>query len=120
MARDELLREFDRLGMAAHKDTDKNGGGLRVVQWGQGFRDMAGAINALEVAIMERKLVHANVPILSWSVGNAVATTGPAGNRKLDKEKARFRIDGAVALAMGLRARDRGSAYAIDVRALIG
>jgi phage terminase large subunit-like protein len=33
----------------------------------------------------------------------------PAGNRKLDKDKARFRIDGAVALAMavGLKARDR-------------
>ena len=35
----------------------------------------------------------------------------PAGNRKIDKDKVRFRIDGAVALAMlmGLRARDRGS-----------
>jgi hypothetical protein len=44
------------------------------------------------------------------------------GNRKLDKERTVCRIDGAVALAMamGLRARDRGSAHAIDVRALIG
>jgi len=54
---------------------------------------------------MERKLIHGNVPILNWSVGNAVATTDPAGNRKIDKEKARMRVDGAVALAMviGLR-----------------
>jgi phage terminase large subunit-like protein len=83
---------------------------------------MAGAVDALEVAIMERKLVHANVPILNWSVGNAVAVTDPAGNRKIDKEKSRFRVDGCVALAMamGLRARDRGSVHAIDVRALIG
>jgi hypothetical protein len=36
-------------------------------------------------------------------------TQDPAGNRKLDKSKARFRIDGAVALAMGLglKARER-------------
>jgi phage terminase large subunit-like protein len=120
---DELLREFDRIGLAAFKEGDKGGsGGLRLIPWGQGFKDMGPAIDALEVAIMERKLVHANVPILNWSVGNAVATTDPAGNRKMDKEKARFRIDGAVALAMcmGLRARDRGAVHAIDINALIG
>ena len=80
------------------------------------------AIDALEIAVMERKLVHANVPIMNWSMGNAVALTDPAGNRKMDKEKTRCRIDGAVALAMcmGLRARDRGSPHAIDVNALIG
>jgi hypothetical protein len=44
----------------------------------------------------------------------------PAGNRKLDKDKARFRIDGAVALAMllGLRSRDR-VAKPIDLETLI-
>ena len=42
------------------------------------------------------------------TVANAVATMDPAGNRKLDKDKARFRIDPAVALAMmiGLKSRD--------------
>jgi phage terminase large subunit-like protein len=74
---------------------------------------------------MERKLVHANVPIMNWSMANAVVILDTAGNRKLDKEKAAFRIDGAVslAMAMGLRARSRGydnADYAIDVRALIG
>jgi phage terminase large subunit-like protein len=41
-------------------------------------------------------------------MSNAMAITDPAGNRKLDKSKSRFRIDGAVALAMavGLKARD--------------
>jgi phage terminase large subunit-like protein len=33
---------------------------------------------------------------------NAQAVSDPAGNRKLDKSKSRFRIDGAVALAMAL------------------
>jgi phage terminase large subunit-like protein len=59
---------------------------------------------------------------LNWNLANAVATTDPAGNRKLDKDKATFRIDGAVALAMvlGLRARDRGGVVHFDPAALIG
>jgi phage terminase large subunit-like protein len=117
---DELLREFDRLGTAAFKDGEKGGGGLRLIPWGQGFRDMGPSVDALEVPIMECKLIHGNIPILNWSVGNAVASTDPAGSRKLDKGKARFRIDVALAVAMGLRARDRGSAHAVDVNALIG
>jgi phage terminase large subunit-like protein len=55
-------------------------------------------------------------------MANAVSRTDPAGNRKLDKDKARFRIDGAVALTMmlGLRARDRTTQRPFDVEALIG
>jgi phage terminase large subunit-like protein len=115
---DDLLREFDRIGLQAFKDGEK-GDGLRLVPWGQGFRDMAPAIDALEKAIFERKLVHGSNPVLNWNVANAVATTDPAGNRKLDKEASRFRIDGAVALAMclGLRSRDR-TVKTFDIEAL--
>lgn len=120
---DDLLREFDRIGLRAYReDANKGGGeGLRLVPWGQGYRDMGPAIDALELAIIERNLVHAGHPILNWNMSNAVATMDPAGNRKLDKDKARFRIDGAVALAMllGLRSRDRNPRV-VDVEALIG
>jgi len=49
-----------------------------------------------------------------------VAVLDPAGNRKIDKQKVRFRVDGAVALAMmaGVRSRDRANVSDID--ALIG
>jgi phage terminase large subunit-like protein len=82
---------------------------------------MAPAIDAFEQAIADHKLVHPNNPVLNWNLANAVASTDPAGNRKLDKGKARFRIDGAVALAMamGLRARDRENNKPIDIEALI-
>jgi phage terminase large subunit-like protein len=115
----DLLREFDRIGLQAHEDGGK-GDGLRLIPWGQGYKDMGPAIDALELAIMERKLIHSNNPILNWNMANAVATMDPAGNRKLDKDKARFRIDGAVALAMllGLRSRDRQT-KPIDIEALI-
>ena len=119
----DLLREFDRIGLQAYEDGgEKAGDGLRLVPWGQGYRDMGPAIDALELAVIERKLIHPNNPVLNWNMANAVATMDPAGNRKLDKEKARFRIDGAVALAMmlGLRSRDRINVKPIDIEALIG
>jgi phage terminase large subunit-like protein len=103
----DLLREFDRIGLEAFDGED--GSGLRLVPWGQGYRDMAPAIDALELAVLDRSLEHPSSPVLNWNMANAVATMDPAGNRKLDKDKARFRIDGAVALAMavGLKSRDR-------------
>jgi phage terminase large subunit-like protein len=118
---EDLLREFDRIGLQAYQDGEK-GDGLRLVPWGQGFKDMGPAIDALELGVIDRKLVHPNNPILNWNMANAVATMDPAGNRKLDKDKAHFRIDGAVALTMlmGLRARDRVTQKPIDVEALIG
>ena len=110
----DILREFDRIGLQAYEDKegDKGGDGLRLVPWGQGFKDMGPAIDALELAVMERQLIHPSNPIMNWNMANAVATMDPAGNRKLDKDKARFRIDGAVTLAMllGLRSRDRSRA----------
>jgi phage terminase large subunit-like protein len=125
----DLLRYFDAIGLQSYKDESEGekrvrayipGAGVRIVPWGQGFRDMAPAIDAFELAITDRKLVHPNNPVLNWNIANAVATMDPSGNRKLDKDKARFRIDGAVALAMmlGLRARDR--TQEIDVSSMIG
>jgi phage terminase large subunit-like protein len=105
---DDLLKEFDRIGFEAQKDGDA-GDGLRLVPWGQGFKDMTPAIDAFERSILDGKLRHPSNPVLNWNMANARAVIDPAGGRKLDKAKARFRIDGAVALAMalGLKARDR-------------
>lgn len=84
-----------------------HGTGLPLVDWGQGFKDMAPSIDAFEAAIMEALLRHGGHPVLRMCVANAVVVKDAAGNRKLDKDKARGRIDGAVALAMacGLRVR---------------
>ena len=118
---DELMREFDRLG-------------LQTVQgWRQGRRAARGAMGPRLQGHGAMRSTRSswpspaghsftrNNPLLNWNIGNAIATTDPAGNRKLDKSKARFRIDGAVALAMllGLRARDR-QVKTIDIAALIG
>lgn len=104
---DTLMKAFARHGVATYYDDD-DGEGIRFVEWGQGFKDMAPAIDALDKSIASRTLAHRGHPVLTWCFSNAIAATDPAGNRKLDKSKARFRIDGAVAttMAIGLKARD--------------
>lgn len=106
---DALIKELDRIDVETTKDDDV--AGLKMIDWGQGFVSMAPAIDAFERSVLERNLVHPGNPVLTWNVANAVVALDPAGNRKLDKAKARFRIDGAVALAMalGLKARERVS-----------
>lgn len=106
---DEFLRCLDGVGLEAQKG---EGAGLRIVDWGQGFRDMAPAIDAFEHAILEGELRHDGNPLLNSCILNAQSIPDPAGNRKLDKSKTTMRIDGAVALAMalGLKARDRTTA----------
>jgi phage terminase large subunit-like protein len=104
-----LLREFDGVGLEAYKDGEDNEDGLRLVPWGQGFKDMSPAVDALETAVLHGNLIHDGNPVLTWCMANAIAVMDPAGGRKLDKAKARFRIDGAVGLAMaeGLKDRER-------------
>ena len=105
-----LLKELSAQGIDAYIDgkEEPRAGALRLVPWGQGFKDMSPAIDAIEVSILEREFVHDGNPVLTWCFSNAMAISDPAGNRKLDKSKARFRIDGAVAVTMakGLKARD--------------
>lgn len=115
---ENLLREFDDVGLQAYKDGDQ-GDGLRLVPWGQGYKDMSPAIDALETAVLHDLLQHNGNPVLTWNIANAIVTMDPSGNRKLDKSKARFRIDGAVGLAMaeGLKDRERNQDY--DVAAFL-
>ena len=105
-----LMKDFASLGIEVYRDGKQEpfGGALRLCDWGQGYRDMAPAIDALETAVMDRRLVHPGNPVLTMCFANAITDSDPAGNRKFDKAKTRLRIDGAVAtaMAMGLKARD--------------
>jgi len=87
----------------------KRAGAIRMVPWGQGYASMTQAVEAMEVSILERKLIHDSNACMTWNISNTMALIDAAGNRKLDKSASRFRIDGAVALAMalGLKSRDR-------------
>lgn len=94
---------FDRWRIADLKrELDRAGCRVPLEEHGQGYRDMAPALDRLEGLALNGRLRHGNHPILTWCAANAVATMDPAGNRKLDKAKATGRIDGLVALAMAL------------------
>lgn len=75
---------------------------IPLVECGQGFRDMAPSIDALETVALQGKMAHGMNPVLTWNAANAIVTMDPAGNRKFDKAKGTGRIDGMVALAMAL------------------
>jgi phage terminase large subunit-like protein len=69
-------------------------------EFGQGFISMSPALRTLEADLLEGRIVHGNHPVLTMCASNAVVTSNPAGDRKLDKAKATGRIDGMIALAM--------------------
>lgn len=81
---------------------------LPLIPWGQGFKDMAPAVDAFEALVLDAKLQHGGHPVLTWNVSNAVIQTDPAGARKVAKDKSIERVDGLVAaiMAIGLHARE--------------
>jgi phage terminase large subunit-like protein len=76
--------------------------GLTCVQLGQVFASMSPPMKELEKLIIGEKLAHGNHPVLTWMADNLVARVDPAGNIKPDKERSTEKIDGMVALIMGL------------------
>lgn len=88
---DLLKKEFEELGID-----------LPLVEFGQGYKDMSPALESLETLLLNEKIAHGNNPVLTMCIANTKVATDPAGNRKLDKQKATGRIDGAVALAMAV------------------
>jgi len=87
----DFTRELDTIGVQ-----------LPMQPFGQGFKDMAPAVDKLERLVVDHKLAHGDNPVLNMCAANAIAERDPAGNRKLNKAKSIGRIDGLVALAMAL------------------
>jgi phage terminase large subunit-like protein len=59
-------------------------------------------MKSLESEVMSAKLRHNGNEVLRWMFDNVSVKMDPAGNIKPDKEKSAERIDGIVALIMGL------------------
>ncbi|HEM3486422.1 TPA: terminase large subunit [Streptococcus suis] len=92
------------------------GMGLTLVPFGQGYKDMSPPSKELYKLMMEGKIQHGGHPVLKWMGQNVVMRQDPAGNIKPDKEKSVEKIDGIVALIMGLdrcirHQTDEGSVY---------
>lgn len=100
---DVQLIGFDRYNMKFLKPWLEKAGFseaelARFIEFGQGTASMTPALRELEVRLLNNQLKHGNNPIMNMCAHNAVVT-GDSGARKFDKNKARGRIDGLVALA---------------------
>lgn len=73
------------------------GAELPLEPFGQGFKDMAPAVDEFERLLISGLLKHDGNEVMTWNAGSAVLDTDPAGNRKPHKEKSKGRIDGIVA-----------------------
>lgn len=70
--------------------------------FGQGFKDMAPAVDEFETRLLARELKHNGNPCMTWCAANTVMADDPAGNRKPAKNKSTGRIDGIVAAVMAV------------------
>lgn len=110
----ELAREFDIRSIGYDRwriddfkvDMADAGVELHLEPYGQGFRDMAPAIEYFAELCLSGQLRHGGHQVLTNCVANAITISDPAGNMKIDKSKAlknqTVRIDGAVAAIMAL------------------
>ena len=92
---------FDRWG-AVQMVQNLEGMGFTVVPFGQGFKDMSPPTKELMKLTLEQGIAHGGHPVLRWMMDNIFIRTDPAGNIKADKEKSTEKIDGAIAMIMGL------------------
>jgi phage terminase large subunit-like protein len=88
--------------------TQLDGDGFEIVPFGQGYASMTWPTKKLEEVVLSGRLRHGGNPVLRWMAGNVSIEKDAADNWKPSKKKSRERIDGIVALIMGL---ERATAY---------
>jgi len=117
---------YDRYGAEKiRRDLEELGAenGFTVFPFGQGFVSMSPTSKDFYQFVMEGRLRHGRHPVLDWNMSNVIVDQDAAGNIKPNKKKSTEKIDGVVALIMGLaRATlgggvDNGSVY--DERGLL-
>jgi phage terminase large subunit-like protein len=87
--------------------------GFTMIPFGQGYMSMSAPTKELEKMILRGGIWHGNHQVLRWNADNVVVTSDPAGNVKPDKSRSTEKIDGIVALIMGL---DRAIRHAGDAQ----
>jgi phage terminase large subunit-like protein len=104
----ELARTYDVRELAIDRwnstqlQTQLMGDGVEVVPFGQGFASMSAPTKELEKLVIAGSVAHGGNPVLRWMASHVSVETDAAGNLKPSKKKSTERIDGIVALVMGL------------------
>lgn len=96
---DLLRKEFSDIGIDTETPASE-GGQLPLVEFGQGYMSISPAMDVIEEWLLNSQVAHGMHPVMTMAAANGVVIKDPAGNRKLDKQKATGRIDPLVALVM--------------------
>jgi phage terminase large subunit-like protein len=94
----ELVTDVqEEVGECSHTETK---------QFMEPFTQTAGHFSApltqLEKMILKKQLNHGRNPVIEWMNRNVVIFSDTNGNIKIDKQKAKEKVDGMVALAMAI------------------
>jgi phage terminase large subunit-like protein len=90
---EQMRRDLEELGAEQ---------GFEVFPFGQGYFSMSPPSKDLFQMVLEGKIRHGNHPVMDWNMGNVVIEKDAADNIKPSKKKSTEKIDGVVALLMGL------------------
>ena len=108
----KLMQDLQELGFMDEKTKHAK---RHLIEFGQGYASMNSPTKELLKLVLEERINHGNNPVLTWMADNLVVKLDPAGNVKPDKEKSSEKIDGIVAMIMGLdralKMKGRGSKY---------
>jgi len=94
---------YDRWGIKTFNQMcDEEGVKLPLSEFGQGYVSMSPAVQALEAAVLDKRIHHGGHPILRWQIANAAVETDPKNNRTITKKRSIGHVDGLIALLMAL------------------
>jgi phage terminase large subunit-like protein len=92
---------FDRWGSPATQSALEED--FTLIGFGQGFRSMTPIIREFENLLIEGRLIIAENSAFEFMAHNVVAVLDDAGNIKYSKGKSKNKIDGIIAMLMGLQ-----------------
>ncbi|MCK9364016.1 MAG: terminase large subunit [Syntrophales bacterium] len=88
--------------------------GFRMMEVRQGAKSFNEPAKDLLVKVMNKQIRHGGNPVLRWCADNLVMRSDPNGNVAPDKQKARDKIDGMVALIMAMSGALRHQAKEVE------
>lgn len=108
---------FDRWG-AERIRQDLEDDGFEMIQFGQGYVSMSSPMKELERLVLQNRLDHGGHPVLRWMANNTTVLTDKTGGNikpaKPDHHMSHKKIDGIVALVMGLDRAIRNEGDVVD------
>jgi phage terminase large subunit-like protein len=109
---------FDRWG-AEQLRLDLEDEGFDMIQFVQSMGTYNSPTNELMHLVLQKRLRHGGNPVLRWMADNLVVKQNPDGKLMPDKSKSTERIDGMVALIMGLDRAIRHTPSVYEERGII-